>query len=83
MDRGAWQATVHGVTKSQTQLRTQTLPSTIYKRLLQFHFCEIETVSCSSGEEQFETGQWRQASLHTVLESETIRTSTQNPSECA
>ena len=22
MDRGAWQATVHGVTKSQTQLRT-------------------------------------------------------------
>ena len=24
MDRGAWQATVHGVTKSRTQLRTNT-----------------------------------------------------------
>ena len=23
MDRGAWQATVHGVTKNQTQLRDQ------------------------------------------------------------
>ena len=23
MDRGAWQATIHGVTKSQTQLRDQ------------------------------------------------------------
>ena len=26
MDRGAWWATVHGVTKSQTQLRTGTQP---------------------------------------------------------
>ena len=25
MDRGAWQATVHGVTKNQTQLSTQHL----------------------------------------------------------
>ena len=25
MDRGAWQATAHGVTKSQTQLSTNTL----------------------------------------------------------
>ena len=25
MDRGAWQATVHGVTESQTRLRTEEL----------------------------------------------------------
>ena len=28
MDRGAWQATVHGVTKSQTRLSDEAQPST-------------------------------------------------------
>ena len=82
MERRAWWTPVHGVSKSQTQLRTQTLPSTIHKRLSRFHFCEVETVRCSRGEGHFETGQWRQASLHTVPESETVRTRTQNHWMC-
>ena len=32
MDRGAWQATVHGVAKSQTQLSTHTLHQEDYSR---------------------------------------------------
>ena len=35
MDRGAWQATVHGVTKSRTQLSTNTFTF--------FTFIEVET----------------------------------------
>ena len=31
-DRGAWWATVHGVTKSQTQLRDQQPPTTNYEQ---------------------------------------------------
>ena len=36
MDRGAWQATVHGITKSQTQLSDQ-----------HFHFYFLLWFSCS------------------------------------
>ena len=34
MDRGAWQATVHGVAKSQTQLRQPSMQACIHIRLL-------------------------------------------------
>ena len=37
-DRGAWQATVHGVTKNQTQLGTYTqLRCTTFKAVVQDH----------------------------------------------
>ena len=36
MDRGAWQATVHGVTKSQIQLNTHTQIYTKYIKLITY-----------------------------------------------
>ena len=42
MDRGAWQTTVHGVTKSQTRLSDSTLTFTMKKRTN-----EIREVSCA------------------------------------
>ena len=36
MDRGAWQATVHRITKSQTQLRNQTQHSETLGKEIKF-----------------------------------------------
>ena len=51
MDRGAWQATVHRVTKSQTQLKqlsTDTTPS----------FCKISLPSRSRGHSGMNRKEW-------------------------
>ena len=59
MDRGAWQATVHGVAKSQTWLSTtisfwsfvtewRILQLCIKKRQICFYFTKYEKVSCTS-----------------------------------
>ena len=42
MNRGAWQATVHGVTGSRTQLSTHTHPSIMFTNIKNVNLCAIK-----------------------------------------
>ena len=48
MDRGAWWATVHGVTRSQTQLNTFCIPYSILKYLGNLNVLRYLTISSNN-----------------------------------
>ena len=50
MDRGAWRATVHGVTKSWTQLKQFSMHEIEYEKeyLSMYYVCTTELLCCAA-----------------------------------
>ena len=67
MGRGGWQSTIHGVTKSQTQLSTRHNVINVYSRIGEGNGTPLQ---CSCLENSRDGGAW-QAAVHGVAKSRT------------